>query len=108
MLRILLVNIGVLNNVTMVIGCEFIPLNKLGAKQVMQEQGSRELPSIPSGPGLRLGPLTLGIGIINARQNVCSSRTLAIRLGLGLGTLAVDLCVRREHNILLSNIPVIC
>ncbi len=72
---------------------------------MMQEQGSRELPSIPSGPGLRLGLVTLGIGIINARQNVCSSRTLA--MGLGLVTLAIDLCVRREHNILLSNIPVI-
>ena len=43
---------------------------------MMQEQGSRELPSIPSGPGLRLGLVTLGIGIINARQNVCSSRTV--------------------------------
>ena len=72
---------------------------------MMQEQGSRELPSIPSGTGLRLGPVTLGIGIINVRQNVCSSRTLAMRLGLV--TLAVDLCVRREHNILLSSIPVI-
>ncbi len=31
MLRILLINIGVLNNVTMVIGCEFIPLNRCKA-----------------------------------------------------------------------------
>ncbi len=72
---------------------------------MMQEQRSRELPSIPSGTGLRLDPVTLGIGIINARQNVCSLRTLTMRLGLV--TLAVDLCVRREHNILLRNIPVI-
>ena len=31
MLRILLINIGVLNNVTMVIDCEFIPLNRCKA-----------------------------------------------------------------------------
>ena len=70
-----------------------------------QEQRSRELHSIPSGTGLRLVPVTLDMDIINVSQMVCSSRTLAMRLGLV--TLVVDLCVRREHNILLSNIPVI-
>ncbi len=58
-----------------------------------QERRSRELPSIPSGTGLRLGPVTLDIDIINVSQIVCSSRTLAMRLGFV--TLAVDLCVRR-------------
>jgi hypothetical protein len=64
---------------------------------VKQEQRSRELLSIPSGTGLRLGPVTLDIDIINVNQIVCSSRTLAMRLGFV--TLVVDLCVRREHFI---------
>ena len=70
-----------------------------------QEQRSRELPSIPSRTDLRLNPVTLDMNIIKVSQIVCSSRTQAMRLGFA--TLVVDLCVRREHNILLSNIPVI-
>ncbi len=63
------------------------------------------MPSIPSGTGLRLVPMTLDMDIIKVSQMVCSSRTLTMRLGFV--TLVVNLCVRREDNILLSNIPVI-